>query len=170
MNLYDQSVPQFVRAVGQVNRWLDKAEAHAAAKKFDAEVFLATRLAPDQYALVRQIQSLSDAAKFCSAYLAGVTPPAFPDVEKTLPEIRARIEKTLAFLQTIKPEQFEGAADRVVRLPWMPGKGLKGFDYLTRLALPNFYFHLTTTYAILRHNGVDLGKQDFIADLPFVDV
>jgi hypothetical protein len=170
MNLYEQSVPQFVRAVGQVNHWLDKAEAHAAAKKFDAEVLLAARLAPDQYPLVRQIQSLSDAAKFGSAYLAGVTPPPFPDVEKTVPEIRARIDKTITFLQTIKSEQLEGSSDRVVRVPWRPGKGIKGFDYLTRIALPNFYFHLTTAYAILRHNGVDLGKQDFVVNLPFFDV
>jgi uncharacterized protein len=170
MNLYDHSVLQFVRVIGQVPRWLDKAAAHATAKKFDVELLVAARLAPDQYPLVAQIQSASDAAKFCSAYLAGVVAPRFPDVEKTLPELRERLDKTIAFLQTIKPEQLEGAAERVVRVPWMPGKGLKGADYLTRLALPNFYFHVTTAYAILRHNGVDLGKQDFIADLPFIDV
>ena len=170
MNLYNFSVPLFSHALGQVHAWLDKAEAHAAAKKFDVAVLLDARLAPDQYALVKQIQTVSDLAKAHTAHLAGIAPPSFPDVEKTLPELRTRIDKTAAFLKTLKPEQFQGAAERVVAITWMPGKGLKGFDYLTCLALPNFYFHVSTTYAILRHNGVDLGKQDFIGALPFVDV
>ena len=170
MNLYDQSVPAFLRAIGQVHRWLDKAEAHATAKKFDVESLLSARLAPDQYPLVRQIQSVSDTAKAGSARLAGIAPPSFPDEEKTVAELRARLDKTTAFLKTIKREQLDGAAERMVAIPWMPGKGLRGFDYLTVLQLPNFYFHVTTTYAILRHNGVDLGKQDFIGELPFVDV
>jgi hypothetical protein len=170
MNLYDYSVPQFVRALGQVKHWLDKAEAHAAAKKFDVAVLLDARLAPDQYPLVKQIQTVSDNAKAGAAHLAGIAPPSFPDVEKTVAELRTRVDKTVAFLQTIKPEQLQGAEGRVVTIPWMPGKGLKGFDHLTCLVLPNFYFHVTTAYAILRHNGVDLGKQDFIATLPLVDV
>ena len=122
------------------------------------------------YPLVKQIQSVSDSAKACTARLAGMAPPSFPDNETTLAEIRARIDKTIAFLQTIKPEQLEGAADRLVPIPWMPGKGVKGLQYLTVLQLPNFYFHVTTTYDILRHNGVDLGKTDFIGELSLVDV
>jgi uncharacterized protein len=170
MNLYDHSVPAFLRALGLIQRWLDKAEAHAAAKKFDVETLLGARLAPDMYPLLKQIQAVSDSAKAASARLAGVAPPSFPDDEKTLAEIRARIDKTIAFLQTIKPEQMKGSVDRVVPVPWMPGKGIKAFQYLTVLQLPNFYFHVTTTYDILRHNGVDLGKTEFIGELPFVDV
>jgi hypothetical protein len=170
MNLYDHCIPAFVRAIGQVHHWLDKAEAHATAKKFDVNTLLTARLAPDQYPLVRQIQSISDTSKATAARLAGIAPPSMADEEKTVAELRARLEKTTAFLQTIKREQLDGAAERMVGIPWMPGKGLKGLDYLTGLQIPNFYFHLTTTYAILRHNGVDLGKQDFIGPIPFVDV
>lgn len=137
MNLYQHSVPQFIRVLGQVHRWLDKAEAHAAAKKFDPSTLLTARLAPDMYPLVRQIQSISDIAKGNAARLAGVDPPAFADDEKTLAELRARLDKTVAYLETLKPEQYEGAEERTVTLPWMPGKGMKGCDYLVGIGLPN---------------------------------
>jgi hypothetical protein len=170
MNVYEQTVPQFIRTIRQVHTWLDKAEAHAGAKKFDVDTLLAARLAPDMFPFARQIQSISDIAKGNASRLAGVQAPSFPDEEKTLAELRARLDKTIAFLETLKPEQFEGAEERTVTLAWMPGKGIKGRDYLVGFALPNFYFHVTTTYAILRHNGVDVGKMDFLGPQPFFDV
>jgi hypothetical protein len=170
MNLYDFTVPQLLRILGQVPRWLDKAKAHADQKKFDPSVLLTARLAPDQFPLLRQIQSISDNAKGTAARLAGVQPPSFEDSEKTFEDLRARIDKTIAFLKSLSPEQFEGADERVITLPFMQGKGIKGRDYLIGFALPNFYFHTTTAYAILRHNGVDLGKGDFLGPVPFFDL
>ncbi|AUX26334.1 hypothetical protein SOCEGT47_068950 [Sorangium cellulosum] len=170
MNLYDPFVPQLIQTVGQARKWLDKAQALAEQKKFDVNVLLSARLAPDQHPLVRQLQMISDGAKFTAARLAGVTPPVFEDNEKTVDEVRARLDKTIAFLKTIEPAQLEGADARTVTLPFAPGKGIKGIDFLVKLALPNFYFHATTAYAILRHNGVDVGKVDFLGELPFFDV
>jgi hypothetical protein len=170
MNLYDPFVPQLIQTVGQARKWLDKAQALAEQKKFDVNVLLQARLAPDQHPLVRQLQMLSDGAKFTAARLAGVTPPVFEDNEKTVDEVRARLDKTIAFLKTIEPAQLEGADARTVTLPFAPGKGIKGIDFLVKMALPNFYFHATTAYAILRHNGVDVGKVDFLGELPFFDV
>jgi hypothetical protein len=170
VNLYEITVPQFIRTLGQVHRWLDKAQAYAEQKKFDANVLLGARLSPDQFPLTRQIQSISDQAKGVAARLAGQQPPVFEDNEKTLEELRARVDKTIAWLETLKPEQFEGAEARTITLPFVPGKGIKGADYVLGLGLPNFYFHATTTYAILRHNGVDVGKMDFLGELPFFDV
>ncbi|MDI1451913.1 DUF1993 domain-containing protein [Polyangium sp. 6x1] len=170
MNLYHLSVPQLIQTVGQALTWLDKAQALAEQKKFDVNVLLGTRLAPDQYPLVRQFQAISDGAKFTAARLAGVQPPVFEDNEKTIEEIRARLDKTIAWLKTLQAEQFEGAEARTIVLPFAPGKGLKGVDFLVKMALPNFYFHAATAYSILRHNGVDVGKVDFIGNLPFFDV
>ncbi|PCC69011.1 hypothetical protein SAMN02745121_05656 [Nannocystis exedens] len=170
MNLYDPFVPQLINTLGQALQWLSKARVLAEQKKFDIDVLLAARLAPDQYPLVRQFQILSDGAKFTAARLAGVTPPVFEDNEKTIEEVRVRLEKTIAWLKTLEPAQFEGADTRTVTLPFAPGKGLKGIDFLARLGLPNFYFHATTAYAILRHNGVDVGKMDFLGEVPFFDV
>lgn len=169
MNLYNLVVPQLIQTLGQLHRWLDKGKALAEQKKFDVGVLLAARLAPDQYPLSKQIQVVSDTAKSIAGNLAGVTPPVFEDNEKTLDDLRARIDKTIDWLKTLKPEQFEGGDGRTVSLSFLPGKGLKGPDYLFKLGLPNFYFHATTAYAILRHNGVDVGKIDFIGDLPLVD-
>ncbi|MGK4001572.1 DUF1993 domain-containing protein [Sorangium sp. So ce1036] len=170
MNLYDPFVPQLIQTVGQARQWLDKAQALAEQKKFDVNVLLSARLAPDQHPLVRQFQMISDGAKFTAARLGGVTPPVFEDNETTVDEVRARLDKTIAFLKTIEPAQLEGADARTVTLPFAPGKGIKGIDFLVKLALPNFYFHATTAYAILRHNGVDVGKVDFLGELPFFDV
>lgn len=170
MNLYQYTVPSFLRVIRQAHTWLDKAEAHAAAKKFDATTLLGARLAPDMYPLVRQFQSISDGAKANAARLAGVDPPSFPDTETTIAELRARLDKTSAFLETLTPAQFEGADERTIKVPWMPGKGIKGCDYLTGIALPNFYFHATAAYLILRHNGVDVGKMDFLGPQSFFDI
>jgi uncharacterized protein len=170
MSLHDASVSQMSKMLRNLAGWLDKAEAHAKTKKFDVDVLVVARLAPDQYALVRQIQSACDSAKFAAARLASVEAPKHPDEEKTIAELRQRIHSTLAFLETITPAHFEGAADREVLLPFMPGKAAKGAEYIVDFALPNFYFHVTTAYAILRHNGVELGKYDFIGAARMHDV
>lgn len=161
MNSFD-FVPQFSKMLQNLDRWLDKAVEHATAKKFDVETLVHARLAPDQYSLDRQIQSACDAAKFCAAYLTGKDAPAHPDTEKTIGELRARIQACRAFLETMKPADFAGAESRKVAPKWMQGKWLSGEHYLVQMALPNFYFHVTTAYEILRHNGVDVGKKDFI--------
>jgi len=168
MNLYDATVPIFTKHLKGVDKWLDKAAAHADTKKFDVEILVTARLAPDQYPFVRQIQSACDQAKWASAKLAGKEGPSHPDTEKTIAEIRARVKTVVDYLATLKREDFVGAEDRLVRHNWFPeGKQMKGGDYLDHLALPNFHFHMTTAYGVLRHNGVPLGKDDYIVDLPW---
>jgi hypothetical protein len=168
MNLYDATVPVFTKLLHQVEHWLDKALASADQRKFDPEILLAARLAPDQFPLLRQVQSACDQAKFTVAKLTGKEPPAHPDTEKTIPELRARLHTVLDYLATFKREDFEGAEDRACSYTWMQGKAMRGGDYLDHMALPNLHFHLTMTYAILRHNGVLLGKLDYLGSLPFL--
>lgn len=170
MSLHDATVTQMSKMLRNMEGWLEKAEAHSKTKGFDVDVLAAARLAPDQYALVRQVQSACDTAKFAAARLAAVDAPAHPDTEKTIAELRTRIRAVLSFLETVTPEQFAGAAEREVALTFMPGKAIKGEHYLVDFALPNFYFHTTHTYAILRHSGVELGKYDFIGHARFYDV
>lgn len=170
MNLHSFSVPQVIRTLGQVHRWLDKAQEHAEQKKYDPSVLLGSRLAPDQYNLTKQIQVISDNAKGLTARLAGEEPPVFPDTETTIVELRARIDKTIAYLKALKPEQFDGSSERRVALSFLPGKYMLGAEYLAELALPNFYFHAACAYEILRHNGVDLGKRDFLGDITLRDL
>lgn len=165
MNFYDLTVPVFTRALHQLGQWLDKAAAHATAKKFDVDTLVHARLAPDQYALAKQVQASCDTAKFTCARLTGQDAPAHPDTEATIEQLRARLRTVMGYLETFKPADFEGAAERKVLLPWAPGMHMKGTDYLVQLQLPNFFFHATTAYAILRHNGVELGKRDFIGDI-----
>jgi len=165
MTHYD-AIGQFTKMLRNLDRWLDKAAAHAQAKKFEVDVLVQARLAPDQYSLVRQVQAACDQAKFAAAYLADKKPPAHPDTEQTFAEIRQRIQACLAFLDTIQEKDLAGAEERKVSPQWLGGKWLRGDDYLAHVALPNFFFHVTTAYAILRHNGVDLGKMDFVGDLP----
>ncbi len=167
MNFYHFTVPQLLRTLGQLNQWLDKAQKHAEQKKFDVNVLLTSRLAPDQFHFTKQVQVVTDTAKGLAARLAGLQPPVFEDTELTVEVLRARFVKKFAFLKTLTPEQFQGAAERTITLPFLPGQGLKGSDYVAAFALPNFYFHATTAYAILRHNGVDVGKMDFLGELPF---
>jgi len=163
-------IAQFTKTIENLGRWLDKAAEHAAKKSFDVNVLASARLAPDQYPLARQVQAACDAAKTAAARLAGQEPPRHEDTETTIAELKARTEKVLAYLKGFSPADFEGAETRVVALPFIPGKGMLGADYLRELATPNLYFHLTTAYAILRHNGVDLGKMDFIGSLNLRDV
>ena len=166
MNVID-FVPQYSKMLKNLDHWLDKAEEHAKAKKFDVETLVHARLAPDMYSLDRQIQSACDTAKFSAAYLSGKEAPAHPDTEKTIAELRARIRSCRAFLETVT--SADGAEERRVAPKWMQGKWAKGGEFLVQMSLPNFYFHVTTAYAILRHNGVDVGKQDFIGGMALHD-
>ncbi|MBI2373521.1 MAG: DUF1993 domain-containing protein [Deltaproteobacteria bacterium] len=165
MNLYTESVPSFTKALGNLDRWIERALAHAASKKFDPEVFIVARLAPDQFDFRRQVQSACDVAKFAAAKMTGTPPPVHPDTEKSIEELRARIRTCRDYLTSFGPEHFVGAEERVCSHVWMGGKGMKGEVYLREYALPNFYFHTVTAYAILRHNGVDVGKTDYLGPL-----
>jgi hypothetical protein len=167
MNLYDATVPVFTKLLANVEKWLDKAAAHADAKKFDVDGLANARLAPDQYPFLRQLQAACDQAKFTVAKLTGKEPPSHPDTEKTMAEIRQRIRTVVGYLGTFQREDFHGAEERPCSHSWMGGKSLSGADYLHHFALANFHFHMTTAYDILRHNGVDVGKSDYIVDLPF---
>jgi hypothetical protein len=168
MNLYDATIPVFTKLLRQAEHWLEKAVASAEQRKFDPEILLSARLAPDQFPLLRQLQAACDQAKYTVAKLTGKEPPSNPDTEKTIPEIRARLAAVIDYLATFKREDFEGAEERRCSHTWMQGKAMRGGDYLDHMALPNLHFHLTMSYAILRHNGVALGKSDYLGNLPFV--
>jgi hypothetical protein len=163
ITMYSASVPVFVRKLGSLSQWLDKAEAHAAARKFDPSVYLAARLAPDMLPFTKQIQIACDGAKFCVARLAGIDGPKHEDNETTLAQLKERIAKTLAFIQSVPEAQIAGSADKDISVPRRDGAiVMKGEFYLDHYALPNFYFHVTTAYALLRQSGVELGKSDFL--------
>jgi len=163
ISMYQVSVPVLVRALTNLRSVLQKGEAHAEAKKFKPEVLLNDRLAPDMLPLTRQVQIVTDQAKGSSARLAGAEVPKYEDTEATFAELYARIDKTLAFIKGFKPEQIDGSEARDITLPSQRGPlEFKGQAYLLYFVLPNVYFHCTTAYAILRHNGVELGKMDFI--------
>ena len=163
MSMYRASVPVFLQMLPCLSAILDKTAAHAAAKKIDPLVFVDARLYPDMFPLSRQIQIATDFAKGACARLAGVDPPKYADTEKTLDDLKARIAKTTDFIKEFKPSQIDGSEERDISLTLggQPQK-FKGEAYLITLVLPNFFFHVTTAYAILRHNGVELGKQDFM--------
>lgn len=169
--MYTATVPQLGKILRNMETWLDKAEAHATAKKFDPNTLLGARLAPDMFPLVRQFQSACDTAKFLAARLGGKDAPSDPDNETTIAELRARIQKTAAFVATIQESDFQDAAKRLVKIGYLPAnKRVVGSVYLNEQALPNFYFHAAMAYAILRHNGIDVGKSDFLGSYPLVDV
>ena len=157
------SAPTFARMLKNLSAMLAKAEGHAKAKNFDPAVLLNDRLAPDMFTLTRQIQIATDHAKGAMARLAGHAPEAIEDKETTIAELQARIAKVIGIVEGYKPEQLVGAETREISIK-IPNQELKfsGLDYLNTWALPNFYFHVTMAYAILRHNGVDLGKRDFL--------
>jgi uncharacterized protein len=166
ITMHSASVPVFVRMLTNLGQWLDKAEAHAAAKKFETGVFLASRLAPDMLPFTSQIQIACDGAKLAVARLSGVDAPKFEDNETSFAELRERVRKTLDFVQSVPASKIEGTEDKDVTIPRRAGPiTLKGEIYLKHFVLPNFYFHMTTTYALLRHNGVELGKNDFLGAL-----
>jgi len=166
ISMHSASVPVFVRMLGNLLHWLDKAEANAQSRKFDAGVLLSTRLAPDMLPLTRQVQIACDTAKFAVARLAGVESPKFEDSETSIAELRERIRKTLDYVQSVPPAQIDGTEGKDVTVPRRDGTmTFTGEVYLKHYALPNFYFHATTAYALLRHNGVDLGKVDYLGAL-----
>lgn len=166
LSMYSASVPVFVRMFGNAQKWLIKAEEHAAARKFDAANFLGLRLAPDMLPLLRQIQIASDGAKGCVARLAGVDIPKWEDSEATMADLHARLRRTVDYVQSVPQASFDGAENREIVLPMRQGDPLRytGEVYLKHYVMPNLYFHLTTTYALLRHAGVELGKRDFLGN------
>lgn len=165
-SLYDFTVPAFTRALTNLSHQLDKAHAHAGQKKVDFSAIAESRLIADMRPLTSQVQIACDNAKGATARLAGIEAPRHEDSEKTYEELKARIAKTLDFIGSVKPEQFADAETREVVLKF-PNVTLKftGKDYVTKFALPNFYFHVTTAYAVMRQNGVEIGKSDFIGNV-----
>jgi len=161
--IYDASIPPMIRSLQSLSKILDKAVAQAKQKDLNLQTLLDARLAPDMHPFTRQIQMASDSAKGAAARLAGVEPPSFPDTETTFPELQTRIAKTIDFLKSIAPEKLSGAEDRAIELK-TPNRTLNftGKDYLTGFVLPNFLFHVTTAYALLRHKGIEIGKMDFL--------
>jgi hypothetical protein len=166
ISIHTLAVEQVSHTLNQVLTLLDKAAAYAEAKKFDSTVLVNSRLAPDMLPFSKQIQIASDNAKFGVARLAGIDAPKFEDNEKTLDELKARIRKTIDFLKSAPASAFEGAEDRDIKIT-LPNRTfeMKGLTYLRGWVLPNVFFHVTTAYAILRHNGVDVGKRDFLGEV-----
>ncbi len=161
--MYDSSIAPMSHSLKALAAILKKAEAYCEARKIDPNALLTARLFPNMFPLTRQVQLVTDHAKGCGARLAGIANPSFPDEEKTFAELQSRIAKTLDFIGGLKKEQFDGAATRTVTIK-IAGKDveLTGAAYLSSSALPNFYFHVTTAYNILRHNGLEIGKGDFL--------
>ncbi|MBX3206275.1 MAG: DUF1993 domain-containing protein [Labilithrix sp.] len=165
--MYYESFGQMKKMLGQLDKWLETAAAHAKAKAFDPDVFVELRLAPDQFAFARQIQLTCDTAKLAASRLTGKDAPAQADTEKTLEELRARVRATIAYLDGLSEQDFAEAATRSVTQPRWEGKTMSGADYFREHAQPNFFFHLTHVYALLRHNGVSVGKRDYLGALTF---
>jgi len=164
ISMHSASAPVFVRMCSNLQLWLEKAQAHADARKFDAGNFLGLRLAPDMLPLARQVQIASDAAKGCIARLAGVEVPKWDDNEASLADLRARAQKTIDYVNSFSASQIDGSEAREITIPMRNRDPLvfNGETYLKHFALPNFFFHVTTTYALLRHGGVEIGKTDYL--------
>jgi hypothetical protein len=156
----------FTKTLENLEKWMHKAGEHAKARSFEVDVLAQARLAPDQYPFAQQVQTACDQAKYTAAYLSGKPAPSHADTEKTFAELRERIRKCTGFLATVSEKDLAGADERKVAPPWLRGRWLRGRDYLVDMAIPNFFFHVTMAYAILRHNGVNLGKTDYIGSLP----
>ncbi len=165
--LFEITVPQFIKMLNNLVVILDKGAQFADHKKVEMEVLLNSRLAPDQFNLMRQIQIACDTAKLGVSRLTGKEAPTHDDKEKTLSEIKARIESTIQYLKTFTEKDFSGAETKMITTPRWEGKMLTGKDFLVHSVLPNVYFHVTTAYSILRHNGVEVGKKDYLGALPF---
>lgn len=165
LTMYQASIPVFVRMLGNLSAILDKAAAHAETKKIDPAIFVNARLAPDMFPLSRQVQIATDMVKGCAARLAGIEVPSYEDNETTFADLQARIAKTVAFLQSVSAAQIDGSEDRKITLKFGSKElNFLGQAYLLDFVQPNFHFHLTTTYAILRHNGVEIGKKDYVGN------
>jgi hypothetical protein len=163
ISMYNASIPVFIKLLGNLETIVDKAIAHAAARKLDDAALVESRLFPDMFTFARQIRVATDMSKGAGARLAGVEIPKFEDNEKTLGELKARLRKAVDFLKTLTPAQIDGSEDKAITLT-VAGNTMhfKGLDYLLYWALPNFYFHVTTAYNLLRHNGIEIGKMDFL--------
>jgi uncharacterized protein len=164
LSMHSASVPVFVRTLGNMLQWFDKAQAHAEARKFDTANYLGLRFAPDMLPFTRQIQICSDGAKGCIARLSGTENPKWDDTEATLDDLRARVRKTIDYVQSIPAAQIDGSEAKEILLPTRSGEPMRftGENYLKHFVLPNFFFHATTTYTLLRHAGVELGKRDYL--------
>lgn len=164
---YDILVSQNSKMLHNLSKILEKGEAHAQTKKFEMDVLLNDRLAPDMFNLIRQVQIACDTAKLGAARLAGKEAPKHEDTEKSLPELKSRIESVIGYLNSFKADDFKGAETRQITQPRWEGKWLTGHDYLVQHVIPNIGFHVTTAYAILRKNGVDVGKKDYLGEMPY---
>jgi hypothetical protein len=163
--MYYETLCQMKKMLGQLDKWLDTAAAFAQSKSFDPNLFLAFRLAPDQFGFARQVQTACDTAKLAASRLSGKDAPTHPDTEATLEELHTRVRAVIAYLDGFSAKDFEGAATRVVTQPRWEGKVMTGANYFLEHAVPNFFFHVTHSFAILRHNGVDIGKRDYLGTL-----
>ncbi len=166
MNIYHVSVPLFIKGLQNLKGILEKGKTYTQERGLDESELLEARLAPDMFSLIRQVQIASDNAKGVSAGLAGVEKPVMDDTEKSFDALIERCQKTIAFLETLTPEQFEGSEEKRLPFPYIEGKVMTGYDTLLQSSLPNFFFHVTTAYDIFRHKGVPLGKADYIGVLP----
>lgn len=165
--LYEFTVPQSIKMLKNLNLILTKAQVFAEAKKIDMQVLLNSRLAPDQFALTKQIQIVTDTTKLCASRLTGKDAPVHDDKESTLPELKTRIESVINYLSQMTAADFAGAELKKISQPRWEGKYLTGYEFATQHAIPNLHFHVTTAYSILRHNGVEIGKKDFLGEMPF---
>ena len=163
VSMYPISVPVFVKHLNGIAGCMKKAQAHYAEKKYDEASLISHRLYPDMFTFARQVQSMSDHAKGCTALLAGMEAPKYEDNEKSLSDLIARVEKTVEFLKSVKPAQIDGTEEKAITIKMRDRElNMKGVELLLNRSLPNFYFHATTAYDILRHNGVEVGKRDFM--------
>lgn len=169
MNVVYPVLLQMRKMLNNLDAWLAKGAEHAKSKAIEPDVLMNCRLIADMFPLLRQVQASCDTAKFAAAYLSGTEPPKHPDTEQTMAEARARIQTCVSYLDSLKESDFADAASRWISPKFAPDKEIAGLDYLMEMAIPNFYFHITTAYDILRHNGVDVGKRDFIGGLNWRD-
>jgi hypothetical protein len=160
--MYHEAFAQMKKLLGQLDKWLDTAVAHAKTKSFDPNLFLGFRLAPDQFAFARQVQVACDTAKLAASRLTGKDAQTHADTEQTIDELKARVAAVVGYLDGMTAKDFEGAAARTISMPRWEGKVMTGADYFLEHAQPNFFFHVSHAYAILRHNGVPLGKRDYL--------
>ena len=165
--LFEMTIPQFTKTLHNLSLIIDKAVQNSTERKFEMDVLLNSRLAPDQFSFIRQVQITCDTAKLFAARMCGKEAPVYEDTEKSLPELKARIEKTIGYLNSFKAEDFKGAEERHITQPRWEGKYMTGFEFATQHAIPNLYFHVTTAYSILRHNGVPVGKKDYLGEMPY---
>jgi uncharacterized protein len=163
--MYHETIRQMTKQLGQLDKWLETAAANAKTRGFEPSLFLGFRLSPDQFAFARQVQITCDTAKLGASRITGKEAPSHPDNEASLEDLRARVQSVIAYLQSFTAKDFEKSATITVTQPRWEGKTMTGADYFLEHVVPNFFFHLTTTYAILRHNGVPVGKRDYLGTL-----